>query len=81
LAVGFLAFLAIALTAFGCWGTLTSAGGVRFDEEMGVLPLIAIGVAPLVLVFGFLFIPSAGLNNVGRDHDRETKARPVQERR
>jgi hypothetical protein len=74
-------FLAIGLIVFGCWGTLTSAGGIRFDDEMGVLPLIAIGAAPLILVFGILLLPPVGSNNPGRDHDRATKARPVQERR
>jgi hypothetical protein len=80
LAVACLVFLAIGLTAFGCWGTLTSAGGVRFDEEMGVLPLIAIGAGPLVLVFGFLFLPPVGSSTPGQDHDHATEARPIQER-
>ena len=68
---------AIALAAFGSWGAFTTAGIDRFDEEMGVLPLLAKGVAPLLVVFGFLGLQSS-VPSTTRPHSDEAKlARPL----
>ena len=56
------------------------ASGNGASERLLRQPLIAIGAGPLVLVFGFLFLPPVGSSTPGQDHDHATEARPIQER-
>lgn len=61
--------LAIALAMFGCWGEFTAASNSHFDEEMGAVPLLAIGAAPLIIVFGFLFLDATPSSRMGPKDD------------